>query len=78
MERKKFFDVFPALKLNDNLQAMFEEVYVTRVSSNMSHDKLRVYIESSRLIEKSAIFTVRDEITNSPCSTPYHKIFAYH
>ena len=62
MERKKFFDVFPALKLNDNLQAMFEEVYVTRVSSNMSHDKLRVYIESSRLIEKSAIFTVRDEI----------------
>ena len=41
---------------------MFEEVYVTRVSSNMSHDKLRVYIESSRLIEKSAIFTVRDEI----------------
>ena len=62
LERKKFFDVFPALKLNDNLQAMFEEVYVTRVSSNMSHDKLRVYIESSRLIEKSAIFTVRDEI----------------
>ena len=62
MEKKKFFDVFPALKLNDNLQAMFEEVYVTRVSSNMSHDKLRVYIESSRLIEKSAIFTVRDEI----------------
>ena len=62
LEKKKFFDVFPALKLNDNLQAMFEEVYVTRVSSNMSHDKLRVYIESSRLIEKSAIFTVRDEI----------------
>ena len=62
MERKKFFDVFPALKLNDNLQAMFEEVYVTRVSSNMSHDKLRVYIESSRLIEKSAIFTRGDEI----------------
>ncbi|MFR2129193.1 MAG: PolC-type DNA polymerase III N-terminal domain-containing protein, partial [Eubacterium ventriosum] len=38
LERKKFFDVFPALKLNDNLQAMFEEVYVTRVSSNMSLD----------------------------------------
>ena len=44
---------------------MFEEVYVTRVSSNMSHDKLRVYIESSRLIEKSAIFTVRDEIARN-------------
>ena len=55
MERKKFFDVFPALKLNDNLQAMFEEVYVTRVSSNMSHDKLRVILKAADLL-KSLLF----------------------
>ena len=65
MERKKFFDVFPTLKLSGDLSDIFEEVEVTRVVSNIERTKLRVYIESSRLIEKSAIFTVRDEIAKS-------------
>ncbi len=62
MEKKKFFDVFPTLQLNSDLEAMFEQVYVTRVVSNINHTKIRIYIESSRLIEKSAIFSVKDAI----------------
>lgn len=65
MERKKFFDVFPTLKLTGDLSDIFEDVEVTRVVSNIERTKLRVYIESSRLIEKSAIFAIRDEIAGS-------------
>ena len=62
MEKKKFFDVFQTIKLNDELTAMFEYVDITKIATNVDHTKMRIYIESSRLIEKSAIFTVRDEI----------------
>ncbi len=65
MEQKKFFDVFPAIKLKEDLTFIFEHVVVTRVVSNVQRDKLRIYIESSRLIEKSAIFQVRDAIAKS-------------
>lgn len=65
MERKPFFEVFPTLKLNDDLKDMFENVEVTRVTSNVQHDKIRIYMESSRLIEKSAIFTVQEEISKN-------------
>lgn len=65
MERKTFFDVFPTLKLDEELTAMFEHVEVTRITSNIQHDKIRIYIESSRLIEKSAIFTVKQEIAKN-------------
>lgn len=65
MERKKFFDVFPTLRLTGDLSDIYEDVEVTRVVSNIERTKLRVYIESSRLIEKSAIFAIRDEIARS-------------
>ncbi len=65
MERKAFFEVFPTLKLNEDLSDIFEQVEVVKVASNVSHDKIRIYIESSRLIEKSAIFSVRDRISEN-------------
>ena len=65
LENKNFFEVFPTLKLNSDLTDMFENVTVTRIASNIEHTKLRIYLESSRLIEKSAIFTVRDEIARN-------------
>lgn len=65
MERKKFFDVFPTIKLTGDISDIFEDVEVTRVVSNIERTKLRVYIESSRLIEKSAIFAIRDELAGN-------------
>ena len=65
MERKKFFDVFHNLELDDEIKDMFAFVDVTRVTTNAIHTKMRIYIESSRLIEKSAIFTIENEIARS-------------
>lgn len=63
MEKKKFFEVFQDLRLDQDISDLFEYVNVTRITANSTHTKMRIYIESSRLIEKSAIFTVRDEIS---------------
>ncbi len=65
MERKKFYDVFPTIKLYGDIADLFETVEVTKVAVNAKRDKMRIYIESSRLIEKSAIFTVRNQIART-------------
>ena len=53
---KSFFDVFPGLKLKTELQALLEDVIVTKVSCNAGKTQLRVYIKSSRWIHKKHIF----------------------
>lgn len=62
MESKKFFEALPDLKLNNELYEIFEDVVVTRITANRDKTKLRIYIESSRLINKPAIFAVENEI----------------
>ena len=62
---KKFFDVFQNLKLKDDIKALFEDVIVIKVTANRDHTKMRIYIESSRLIEKSAIYDVKKAIEKS-------------
>ena len=47
---KKFFDVFPALKVEDKVRQFLEEAMVERVSATKKQDFLRVYIVSDRLI----------------------------
>ena len=47
---KKFFDVFPTLKLDTGLKDLYEQVTVEKVSSTKRKDFLRVYISSDRLI----------------------------
>ncbi len=62
---KKFFEVFNNLKLKDDIKALFEDVTVIKVTTNREHTKMRIYIESSRLIEKSAIYDVKNAIEKS-------------
>ena len=62
MERKTFFEVFPDVKLNSELTEIFEQVEVTRITANRDRTKLRIYIESSRLINKPAILSVENEL----------------
>lgn len=59
---KAFFDVFPALKLNNGLTDLFSVVEVERVSATKRKDFVRVNINSNRLIEKEKIYTVENEI----------------
>ena len=59
---KSFFDVFPGLKLKTELQALLEDVIVTKVSCNAGKTQLRVYIKSSRWIHKKHIFELEEQI----------------
>ncbi len=59
---KKFFEVFPTLKLNGGMQDLFEQVMVERVSATKRKDFLRIYISSDRLIQKADVFLVEQEM----------------
>lgn len=59
---KKFFEVFPTLKLDTGLRDLYEQVTVEKVSSTKRKDFLRIYISSDRLIQKEDIFRVEGEI----------------
>ena len=59
---KKFFDVFPALKVETKARQFLEEAMVERVSATKKQDFLRVYIVSDRLIEKEYIWKAEQGI----------------
>ena len=59
---KEFFDVFPSLKLKDQLKEWLEMVTVSRVTCNPAKTRLWVYIHSERWIHKKFIFALEDQI----------------
>ncbi len=52
---KKFFDVFPTLKVNQEMRALFEDVEVTKVATNSDRTYLHVHLFSMHLIQKRYI-----------------------
>lgn len=59
---KRFFDVFPKLKLDRQSNELFEQVAVEKVSATKSRDFVRVSISSDYLIPKETIYKVEKEI----------------
>ena len=59
---KKFFEVFPTLKLGNGIQTLFADVEVTKVATNASRDYLHVHMFSTHLIEKKGIYAVETAI----------------
>ena len=59
---KEFFDVFPSLKLKDQLKEWLEMVTVSRVTCNSAKTRLWVYIHSERWIHKKFLFALEDQI----------------
>ena len=59
---KRFFSVFPDLKLNNELTELFGLVEVQKIATNRAKNSLRVYIISSRLIDKKTLHLVETEI----------------
>ena len=53
---KEFFDVFPNLKLKQELSELLEEVIVTKVACNSAKTCVRVYLKSDRWIQQKAYF----------------------
>jgi len=59
---KKFFDVFPTLKVNQEIRTLFEDVEVTKVATNSDRSYLHVHIFSMHLIQKRHIYAVETVI----------------
>ncbi len=66
---KKFFEVFPTLKLDAKMKDLFEQVMVEKVSATKRRDLIRVTIVSDYLITKEIIFKVEKEIKKQFFST---------
>lgn len=69
MNEKPFFEVFRTLQVDGQLHSLFEQVMVTRVSTNPGRDVLRVYIVSKKLIAKDQLFILQ----NSSASGLWHQ-----
>ena len=59
---KPFFEVFPTLELHPDLQKLFSDMEVERLSQNPSHTMLRVYLSGRRLIPHDQILRLEQEI----------------
>ena len=62
MIQKDFFDVFPNLKVKNELHELMEMVYVTKVSCNAAKTRIWVYIKSERWIHKKYILALEEQI----------------
>ena len=55
---KSFFEVFPTLKVNQDVKMLFSGVEVRKVSTNPARDFIRVHIFSRHLIPKKMIYNL--------------------
>ena len=55
---KPFFEVFPTLKMNDEIRELFEGVEVSKVSTNSNRDFIKVHLYSHHLIQKRCVYEV--------------------
>ena len=62
MMEKRFFNVFPDLKLNRELTELFSLVEVLKITTNKDKSSIRIYILSSRLIDKKTLQYVEGQI----------------
>ena len=59
---KKFFDVFPTLKVNSEMRTLFADVEVTKVATNAERDYLRVHFLSTHLLDKKYVYAMETAI----------------
>ena len=52
---KSFFEVFPTLKLNEDMKMLFTGVEVSKVATNSDRDYIHVHIFSRHLIQKHKV-----------------------
>lgn len=59
---KQFAEVFPTLKLNNELKTVYSDAKVVRIANTTKGDRLRVYIRAPHIIEKRDVYAVEREI----------------
>ena len=60
-----FLDVFPNIKLADDLMMMVKDVEVSKVAANKAFTLIRIYIESHHIIDKKSIYELERIIKNT-------------
>ncbi len=55
---KPFFEVFPTLKVDEEIGRMFDEVEVSKVTTNSDRDFIKVHLLSRHLIPKRCVYEV--------------------
>ncbi len=55
---KKFFEVFDTLELPEDMEALFTDSYVTRVTLTRDRKRIRIHILSAHLIDKRSIYAL--------------------
>ena len=53
---KSFKDVFPTLKLDNEITELLNDDEVTKISANHEDDHIRIYLRAKRLIFKKKIW----------------------
>lgn len=59
---KKFFEVFPTLKVKDDMRLLLQDVEVSKVTTNSNRDFVRIHIESAHLLRKKMIYRVESMV----------------
>ena len=59
---KKFFEVFPTLKVNQEMKTLFGDVDVTKVATNSDRTYLHVHLLSTHLIDKKYIYVMETAV----------------
>ncbi|MEE1315422.1 MAG: PolC-type DNA polymerase III [Faecalimonas sp.] len=59
---KKFFDVFPTLKMTDAMRRLFAQVEVSKVTTNAERSYLHIHLFSTHLIPKKSIWQAEQQV----------------
>lgn len=59
---KNFFDVFPTLKLGDELNSLVTDTFVEKITTTSAKDRITIYLNSTHLIPKKNIYELEDII----------------
>ena len=59
---KTFFEVFPTLKVTNELQRLFCDVQILKICTNSTRDFLHIYIFCRHLIQKKEIWGMESAI----------------
>ncbi len=59
---KSFFEVFPQLKLDTDLQGMLGDATVSKVSTTRQRNSLRIYLGCGRLLPKEKVYFLESEL----------------
>ncbi len=71
---KRFFEVFPTLKVNQEISTLFADVQVTKVATNADRSYLHVHFLSTHLISKKYIYAVEEAIKEQLFATSLIRI----